>query len=92
MSILIIVDNGISESIECDNCDNLFEIPNNNFNENKRKLFISYHQAKKCFTYLKSKSFINIIYRLLLFSQTTRINTPSFKSINLIVNKDKIRY
>ena len=32
----IIVDNGICESIECDNCKNKIEIQDNNFNEIKK--------------------------------------------------------
>ena len=87
----IIVDNGINESIECDNCKNLVEIPDNNFNEIKKEYLYPKSEQKKCFAYLKCINCINTIYRLLPFSQTTRINTPAFKSINLIVNRDKIR-
>ncbi len=48
-------------------------------------------EQKKCFFFdNKIKNCFYTIYRLLPFSQVTRINTPSFKSITLIVNKDKI--
>jgi ribosomal protein S27E len=87
----IIVDNGINESIECDNCKNLVEIPDNNFNEIKKEYLYPKSEQKKCFAYLKCINCMNTIYRLLPFSQTTKINTPAFKSINLIVNRDKIR-
>ena len=86
----IIVDNGICESIECDNCKNKIEIQDNNFNEIKKEYLYPKIEQKKCFCDNKIKNCFNTIYRLLPFSQVTRINTPSFKSINLIVNKDKI--
>ena len=86
----IIVDNGICETIECDNCKNKIEIQDNNFDEIKKEYLYPKTEQKKCVCNTKISNCFYTIYRFLPFSQVTRINTPSFRSITLIVNKDKI--
>ena len=86
----IIFDNGINEFIECENCKKIIEIPDNNFNEIKKQFLYSKSNQKKCLIYINTKNCLNTIYRLLPFKKITQLKTPSFKTINLIVNKDKI--
>ena len=76
----IIVDNGICETIECDNCKNKIEMQDNNFDEIKKEYLYPKTEQKKCVCNTKITNCFYTIYRLLPFSQVTRINTPSFKS------------
>ena len=86
----IIIDNGINESIECENCKKKIDIPDNNLNEIKKEFLYPKSIQKNCIIYSKCKNCVYTIYRLLPFTKVTKIHIPSFKSINLIVNKDKI--
>jgi hypothetical protein len=86
----IIIDNGINESIECENCKKKIDIPDNNFNEIKKEFLYPKTIQKKCIVYSKCKNCVYTIYRLLPFTKVTKMHIPSFKTINLIVNKDKL--
>lgn len=85
----ILVDNGINENIECDNCKHLINFPDNNINEIKKEyLFIkSFNNKKRC---VKCKNCMSFFLRHLPFREINTLNTPSFKTVNLLINKDKL--
>ena len=84
----IIIDYGLNEVIECDSCHTIIEISDNNFNEIKKELLFLKNNKKKCV--YKCKNYCSIISKIIPFSNKKTLNTESYKSINLLINKDKI--
>ena len=84
----IMVDYGLNELIECDACHTIIEISDNNFNEIKKELLFLKNNKKKCV--YKCKNYCSIISKIIPFSNKKTLNTESYKSINLLINKDKI--
>ena len=85
----ILVDNGINENIECDNCKHQIYFPDNNINEIRKeylfiKTFTNKNRCKKC------KNCVDFFIRHLPFREINKLHTPSFKTINLLVNRDKL--
>ena len=86
----IIIDYGLNDIIECENCHKKIEISDNNFNEIKKELLFQKNNQKKCLFNIICKNCCSSINKFIPFSYKKQLNTPSFKSVNLIVNKDKI--